>query len=132
MLGSVVVTVVTHNLAYGVIAGTLCAMVLFVCRLAGRVEVSALPCGPDPEHRTYQVSGHLFFASSNALAEHFDYAAETPAVTIDFSGAHLWDATSIAVLDRIRSKFQQHGTSVRFTGLNEQSEQLRARLSQSG
>lgn len=129
MLGSVAVTVATHNLAYGVIAGVLCAMVLFVRRAAGGTAVVADDMSPEADHRRYRVNGHLFFASSDNLHDSFDYKGDPPQVTVDFTDAHLWDATTVAALDAIREKYRRHGTTVTFTGLNEGSAALHDRLS---
>ncbi|RPA06072.1 SulP family inorganic anion transporter [Gordonia sp. OPL2] len=135
MLATVAVTVITHNLAYGVIVGVLCAMILFVSRAAGRASIEGADRvdiddvdGPDMP-RTYRVTGDLFFASSHGLIDRFDYAGDPERVVVDFSASHIWDATTVATLDTIRDKYRQHGTTVTFVGLNEASEALHTRLS---
>ncbi|WP_232017205.1 SulP family inorganic anion transporter [Gordonia insulae] len=134
MLMTVAVTVVTHNLAYGVIVGVLCAMVAFVRRVAGHasIEEHYLVVDDDPEHsgpvQTYRITGDLFFASSHGLVDRFDYAGDPMRVIIDFSAAHVWDATSVATLEGIRGKYHAVGKSVSFVGLDDASEALHARL----
>jgi SulP family sulfate permease len=66
MLTTVVVVVMSHNLAYGVIAGVLTAMVLFARRVAHLVEVTSVT-DPDGTEVIYSVHGEIFFASSNDL-----------------------------------------------------------------
>src|SRR5699024_3122364 len=61
MLSTVIVTVATNNLAYGVIAGVLVAAVMFVNRVAHFTEVIEI-AHPDPDTRVYAVVGELFWA----------------------------------------------------------------------
>src|SRR5699024_10185272 len=58
MLTTVVVTVATNNLAYGVLAGVVVAAVMFVNRVALFTQVIEVD-RPDPETRVYAVIGEL-------------------------------------------------------------------------
>ncbi len=127
MVVTVAVVVVTHNLAYGVIAGVLAAMVLFARRVAHLVEVTAVT-DPDGCEVIYSVHGELFFASSNDLVYQFDYAGDPDRVVIDMSEAHVWDASSVAALDAITTKYARRGKSVRILGLNDASASMHDRL----
>ncbi len=128
MLVTVAVVVATHNLAYGVIAGTLTAMTLFARRVAHLVEVTSVT-DPDGSEVIYSVHGELFFASSNDLVHQFDYAHDPDKVVIDLSMSHVWDASSVAALDAITHKYALRGKTVRILGLNEASEGMHGRLS---
>jgi sulfate permease, SulP family len=70
---------------------------------------------------TYFVRGELFFASSNDLVYQFDYAGDPERVVVDMSGAHIWDASSVAALDAITTKYAAHGKHAEIVGLNEAS-----------
>jgi SulP family sulfate permease len=120
MLSTVVVTVLTHNLAYGVGVGVLVAMVLFARRVAHLVEVTSV-LDPDGTAKVYRVTGQLFFASGNDLVFAFDYAGDPATVVIDLSGAHVWDASTVAALDAITTKYEARGTTVTITGMNANS-----------
>lgn len=74
-------------------------------------------------------SGELFFASSNDLVGRFDYTTDPDHVVIDLSAAHIWDASSVAALDAIETKYAQRGERVEITGLNAPSAHLHGRLS---
>jgi SulP family sulfate permease len=124
MLVTVVVTVATHNLAYGVVVGVLTATVLFARRVAQLVEVTSELSG-DGGTRTYRVTGQLFFASSNDLVARFDYAGDPPSVVVDLTAAHVWDASTVAALDAVRTRYAARGIEVTIAGANENS---RARL----
>ena len=128
MLVTVAVTVISHNLAYGVIAGTLTAMMLFARRVAHLVEVTSV-VDPDGTEVVYAVHGALFFASSNDLVSQFDYAHDPDRVVIDLSASHVWDASSVAALDAVTHKYALRGKTVEILGLNEASEHMHERLS---
>jgi sulfate permease, SulP family len=125
MVTTVVVVVATNNLAIGVGAGVLVAMVLFARRVA---HVTTVRRAEDGTGVRYTVRGPLFFGSSNDLVEQFSYAADPPQVTVDFSSAQIWDASTVAVLDSVQTKYADHGIEVRFTGLDEHSTQFHGRL----
>jgi SulP family sulfate permease len=78
--------------------------------------------------RRYVVRGALFFASANELVGRFDYADDPDHVIIDLSGAHVWDATSVAVLDAIEQKYAARGTTVEITGLTDVTGHYHQRL----
>jgi SulP family sulfate permease len=40
---------------------------------------------------------------------------------VDMSGAHIWDASSVAALDAITTKYAARGKQVEILGLNEAS-----------
>ncbi|WP_094979740.1 SulP family inorganic anion transporter [Rhodococcus pyridinivorans] len=134
MAVTVAVTVATHNLAYGVIAGVLTAMVAFAHRVAHFTQVDKVS-ESDTNHdgaidtRVYKVRGELFFASSNDLVYQFDYVDDPANIVIDMSDAHIWDASTVATLDAITTKYAAKGKNVRIIGLNPASEARHDRLS---
>jgi SulP family sulfate permease len=120
MATTVAVTVTTHNLAYGVLAGVVVAMVAFARRVAHLTEVVRVD-QVDDGTRVYAVRGALFFASSNDLVYQFDYAGDPPDVVIDMAGAHIWDASTVATLDAITTKYAAKGKTATIINLNDDS-----------
>ena len=127
MVATVVSTIVTHNLAIGVITGVVTATVLFARRVAHLVTMTR-EVSEDGTHVAYEVHGELFFASSNDLVYQFDYAHDPDWVVIDLTGAHLWDASTVAALDAVVFKYEKRGKTVDILGVNEYSAALQARL----
>ncbi|KUH40619.1 MULTISPECIES: SulP family inorganic anion transporter [Streptomyces] len=127
MVITVACVVATHNLAVGVIVGSVTAMVVFARRVAHFTEVTAV-VDPDGTTVVYRVTGELFFASSDDLVGQFDYAGDPERVVIDLSAAHVWDASSVAALDAVETKYARHGKSVEITGLNDPSAHLHGKL----
>jgi len=129
MLATVIVVVVTHNLAIGVIVGVVTASVLFARRVAHLVNVQRIEPTADEQSVTYHVTGELFFASSNDLTTQFDYVADPVEVIIDMSQSHIWDASTVAALDSVVTKYERYGKSVQIVGLNTSSAAMHDRLS---
>ncbi|MGE2715240.1 SulP family inorganic anion transporter [Mycolicibacterium litorale] len=127
MLATVAVTVATDNLAYGVGVGTLTAMVLFARRVAHLTDVVKVS-QPDENTQVYAVSGQLFFASSNDMVYQFDYAGDPDNIVIDMSGAHIWDASTVATLDAITTKYAAKGKKATIVGLDDNSAERHRRL----
>ncbi|MCC8338093.1 SulP family inorganic anion transporter [Streptomyces sp. R1] len=127
MVITVAVVVATSNLAVGVVVGSVTAMVVFARRVARLADVTSVT-DPDGGQVVYSVTGELFFASSNELVSRFDYAGDPDQVVIDLSATHIWDASSVAALDAIETKYAQRGKQVEIVGLNEHSTVMRERL----
>jgi SulP family sulfate permease len=124
---TVLVVVATHNLAIGVVVGSVTAMVIFARRVAHLANVTAVT-DADGTTVVYSVTGELFFASSNDLVGQFDYSGDPDRVVIDLSAAHIWDASSVAALDAIETKYTQRGKAVEIIGLNNPSADLHGKL----
>src|SRR5699024_1744669 len=116
MLATVLVVVLTDNLAIGVVAGVLVASVLFVRRVAHLVLVTRTV---DGDVARYVVDGELFFASSNDLATQFEYTDDPDRIVIDLSRSHVWDASTVAALDAIETKYTRYGKTVVIEGMNQ-------------
>ncbi len=128
MVATVVLVLLTHNLAVGVVGGVLVASVLFVRRVAHFVSVSRTLSSAD-DAVTYTVTGELFFASSNDLTTLFSYPEDPDRVLIDLTGSHIWDASTVAALDAIETKYTALGKIVEIIGMNDSSQRMRGRLS---
>lgn len=117
MLSTVVVVVFTHNLAIGVLVGVLLATLFFANKI-GRFMVVKSTIEHEDE-RTYRVIGQLFFASSEAFVESFDFKEAVQRVKIDLSQAHFWDISAVAALDKVVIKFRREGAQVDIAGMND-------------
>ena len=123
MLVTVIATVATHNLAIGVVLGVITAMILFARRVAHLVTIEKVwETDVDGDGivdiRRYAVKGELFWASSNDLVYQFDYAGDPKTVIIDLTAADVWDASTVATLDAVQSKYAARGKEARIIGLD--------------
>ncbi|GEQ97824.1 sodium-independent anion transporter [Iodidimonas gelatinilytica] len=123
MLTTVAVVVATHDLAKGVLAGVLMSALFFARKVSRLFHVtSTLDTGG--RHRHYKVTGQVFFASAHSFQAAFDFTEVLERVTIDLTGAHMWDLSGVAALDKVVLKFRREGTDVSVVGLNEASTTL--------
>ncbi len=126
MIGTVIVTVATHDLAKGVLTGVLLTALSFTRRVSAMLQVD-----DEERHdgtRIYKVRGQVFFASAVQFANSFDYLHASKKVVIDLDDAHFWDTSAVAALDRVVLKLRRHGAEVEVVGLNHASESLVDRL----
>ncbi|WP_232478320.1 SulP family inorganic anion transporter [Xanthomonas citri] len=122
MLGTVVVTVWTHDLARGVLAGVLLSALFFARKVGRMLQVQA--SDGDDGVRVYAVRGQVFFASAGQFVASFDFVDTPPKVLIDLSHAHFWDISAVAALDRVVLKLRAHGAEVEVAGVNQASDTL--------
>jgi SulP family sulfate permease len=125
MVGTVAVTVATHDLSKGVLAGVLLSALFFVLKVSRLVRVRV---ETDGRELVYHVSGQLFFASAHTFVGAFDLKQTRERVRIDLSQAHFWDLTAVGALEGVVLRLRREGIGVEVTGLNEASATLVDRL----
>jgi SulP family sulfate permease len=123
MLATVAVTVATSDLAAGVAVGVLLSCVFFAFKVMRLMDVQS-DYDARSDTRRYRVTGQIFFASADMFADRFDLHDVAKHTQIDLSGAHLWDVTAVAALERVVSKLRRHGATVTLIGLNQASAHL--------
>ncbi|QBL10862.1 SulP family inorganic anion transporter [Rheinheimera sp. D18] len=123
MIATVLVTVFTHNLAYGVLVGVLFSA-LFFANKVGKILYISSTLTEHGQQRQYQVIGQVFFTSAEQFVAGFDFKEAIEQVQIDVSRAHFWDLTAISSLDKVVLKFRREGTTVTLIGLNDASATL--------
>ena len=67
----------------------------------------------------YRVTGQLFFASADVFAAAFEHHGHPVRVEIDMTGAHLWDLTGVAAVDKVVFRYRRQGAAVEVIGMNE-------------
>ena len=121
MLATVVVVVATRDLSQGVLAGVLLSGIFF----AGKVRrMVAVEHSVEDGVSIYRVTGQVFFASVDRFAAALGSADDRSCVTIDVSGAHFWDISAVAALDKIVGRMRRDGRDVDIIGYNRASADL--------
>ena len=123
MLATVVVVVITHDLAKGVLVGVLLSGFFFAHKVGQVLHVSSRT-EDEGRMRIYTITGQVFFASAERFINAFDYKEVIDTVRIDVSRAHFWDITAISALDRVVIKFRREATAVEVIGIDEASATL--------
>ncbi|NNH37390.1 SulP family inorganic anion transporter [Acinetobacter terrae] len=122
MLAVVIIVLATHNLALGVFVGVLLSALFLVNKLESEVKVNSTLLNPDT--RQYVISGQIFFSSSDKFFQFFDFKENISKVEIDLTHAHIWDITSVNMLNNVVQKFKDQNIEVEVTGLNKASNTL--------
>ncbi|WP_067725106.1 SulP family inorganic anion transporter [Oceanobacillus damuensis] len=126
MVATVIIVLVTHNLAIGVLAGVLLSAIFFAAKIS-KVKVTEELVLRD-QKKIYRVEGQLFFASVSDFPAKFNFEDSVKEVEIDLTNAHLWDDSAIGALDKIEMKFGQNHVKVIYTGVNAESKQLKNKI----
>lgn len=120
MIVTVAVVLLSHNLALGVLAGVLVSALCLVAQLEQSIQVKALPTLEQTQ--TYQVTGQLFFSSSDIFLKAFDFNIEAVHhVVIDLTAADVWDINAVEALDLVVQQYQYRQITCAVVGLNERS-----------
>ncbi|WP_180056615.1 SulP family inorganic anion transporter [Acinetobacter sp. YH12227] len=125
MIAVVIVVLLTHNLALGVFVGVLLSALFIINQLESSVKVTSTLHN---HQRRYQVSGQIFFSSSERFFQFFNFDEHIQSVEIDLSHAHIWDITSVNMLNSVVEKFEAIGIKTQLLGLNEASATLIDRI----
>ncbi len=123
MVSTVAVTLITHNLAWGVLVGILISSLSFARKVARLMRISST-LDVTGQVRTYLVEGQLFFVSASEFENAFDFQEVISKAVIDVGNAHFWDITSVSALDKVVMKFRRDGTEVELIGVNRASATL--------
>ncbi|HAV57773.1 MAG: sodium-independent anion transporter [Acinetobacter sp. GWC1_38_13] len=118
MIVTVIVVVATHNLALGVLTGVLLSALFLANKLENDIRVESYI---ENDARVYDLKGQIFFSSSEKFMQSFNFQEPISKVIIDLTHSHIWDVTSVAMLDSVVNKFQRNGVNVTVRGLNEAS-----------
>lgn len=127
MIAVIIVVLATHNLALGVFVGVLLSALFFINKLERTVHVSTYL--HKPNSRSYIISGQIFFSSTEKFYQFFDFKEKLDHVELDLAHAHIWDVTSVNMLNNVIQKFKVQGIDVTVIGLNEASSTLIDRFS---
>lgn len=128
MVATVLTTVFTHNLAYGVLVGVLLSALFFANKIGQFLSVYS-DYDDASNTRYYYVQGQVFFASTTQFMNSFDTKEALDTIEIDVSQAHFWDVTAVDTLDKLVMRLQREGINVKVVGLNNASRTLIDRFS---
>ena len=117
MISTVVVVLLTNNLAYGVVVGIIISSIAFVSKISDinieKKEVKG--------YVKYIVKGQLFFVSTTKFIDSFEYNEKIDIIDIDFTNARVWDESAVDAIDKVVIKYKKNNINVNLTGLNEKS-----------
>ncbi len=114
MVCTVAVVLFTHNLAFGVVAGTVLSALIF----AGKMSSIHVHKCQESKNATYKITGQLFFASTTSFIEAFDYNIDSDSVDLHFHKAKIWDESAVDAIDKVVLKYRKNKIKANIIGLS--------------
>ncbi|WP_035825986.1 SulP family inorganic anion transporter, partial [Crocosphaera watsonii] len=127
MITTVFITVLTRNLAIGVLIGVAMSAIFFSRKIANLIHVDSY-LKEESNERIYSVNGQVFFVSVDSFLSAFDFREKLNKVIVDLTYAHLWDHSAVDAVDKVVLRYRKRGVKVELIGLNEASATLLERL----
>ena len=127
MVATTATVVITPDLSKGVVLGVVLSAIFFM-RKVGKTIVVEEVASPEAGVLRYRVTGQLFFASADVFAAAFEHHGHPQRVEIDMTGAHLWDLTGVAAVDKVVFRYRRQGAQVTVLGMNEAGRSLIERV----
>lgn len=126
MVLTVLIVLVTDNLAIGVIAGVIFSALFFATKIS-KVDVHFEETA---DAITLRFIGQIFFASIDTTIEQIEFKKYDKDIHLDFGGAHLWDDSAVDAVDTIVRKFEEKGNAVYISRMNTDSRKIVKELGQ--
>lgn len=115
MLSTVVIVLLTHNLAYGVIVGIVVSVLAFSSKIS-EINIRKYELN---NYFKYEVKGELFFASTTKFINSFDYNEKVDTIDIDFTNVRVWDESAVDAIDKVVMKYHKNGIKTNLIGLSD-------------
>ncbi|MGC6173974.1 SulP family inorganic anion transporter [Lacrimispora sp. 38-1] len=120
MLTTVIIVLLTDNLAYGVITGIMMSSIFFVYKISQtQVEKEETE-----EGIIYRCYGQLFFASTTHFMGKFDFDISNQTIGLDVTHLKFWDESAGDAFDKIVMKYSERHVKLKIEGLSEACEKL--------
>ncbi|WP_215761726.1 SulP family inorganic anion transporter [Acetobacter sp. P1H12_c] len=123
MLVTVLVVVLTHDLAAGVACGVLLSGLFFSFQVMTLLKITDT-LSPDGITRTYYIHGQVFFASASLLSDAVEFQDKATHIVLDLKDARLWDISAADTLEKIVSRLQGRGKTVQILNPDARAAQL--------
>ncbi|MBB1487903.1 SulP family inorganic anion transporter [Oceanospirillum sediminis] len=115
------VTVVT-DLAIAVIVGVIVSALIFAWDHAKHIQIRVLE--EDDDHRVYELTGPLFFASVKNFNEKFNPKDDPQDVVLDFRNSRVSDHSALEAIDALAERYIAAGKTLHLRHLSQECQQL--------
>lgn len=119
----VLVTAVTvaFDLAIAVLTGVIYSALVFAWQHAKQIEARV---SIDPLHKTYRISGPIFFSSVANFLELFDVDSDPDDVVVDFANARVVDHSAIEAIENLADRYVKAGKALHLRHLSPECRRL--------
>ena len=128
----IVVTFVTviEDLAIAVVVGVIMSALVYAWNAAKRIDAIRRPSIREQGALVYEIQGPLFFSSTAAFREMFDFAGDPKTVIIDFANSRVVDQSALQAIDDVAAKYSSLGKRVMLRHLSRDCHRLLAKSGQ--
>ena len=120
MISTVIVVLLTQNLAYGVVIGIMISAIAFVSKIS-HINIKKYE---ENGNITYKVNGQLFFVSTTKFIDSFNYNDKANVINIDFASCKVWDESAVDAIDKVIIKYNKNNIKINLIGLSKESLRL--------
>ena len=120
MISTVIVVLITQNLAYGVVIGIMISAIAFVSKIS-HINIKKYE---ENGNITYKVNGQLFFVSTTKFIDSFNYNDKANVIDIDFTSCKVWDESAVDAIDKVIIKYNKNNIKINLIGLSKESLKL--------
>lgn len=110
------ITILLHNLALAVLVGVIISALVFAWDNAKRIR--ARKSATVEGDKLYEIYGPLFFGSTTAFFEKFDFETDPQTIIIDFKESRIADMSAIEILKKVVEKYSSQSKTVTLRGLS--------------
>ena len=128
----IVVTFVTviEDLAIAVVVGVIMSALVYAWNAAKRIDAVRRPSIRERGALVYEIQGPLFFSSTAAFREMFDFVGDPETVIIDFANSRVVDQSALQAIDDVAAKYSNLGKRVMLRHLSRDCHRLLAKSGQ--
>lgn len=125
MLATVIIVVLTDNLAYGVSVGIIICALFFVNKISD-IEVDRKEEG---ENLYFKCRGQLFFASTTHFLEKLIISKGCTQIYLDVTDMRFWDETAVDTFDSLVDRIKSQNIKLEVIGLSPNCKNLLEKVS---
>ncbi len=120
------VTVVTvmEDLAVAVVVGVIVSALAYAWNNARRISATTRESHTEKGAKVYEITGPLFFGSSDGFMELFDVAADPKTVIVDFAESRVVDQSALQAIEAIAAKYEAAGKTLMLRHLSRDCHRL--------
>ncbi len=120
------VTVVTvmEDLAVAVVVGVIVSALAYAWNNARRIHAITRESHTEKGAKVYEITGPLFFGSSDGFSELFDVEGDPQKVIIDFAASRVVDQSALQAIEAVAGKYEAAGKTVMLRHLSRDCHKL--------
>jgi SulP family sulfate permease len=120
------VTVVTvyEDLAVAVVVGVIVSALAYAWNNARRIHAKTRLSATQEGAKVYEISGPLFFGSSDGFSELFDVEGDPDTVIVDFADSRVVDQSALQAIEAMAGKYEAAGKTLMLRHLSRDCHQL--------